>query len=97
MKTDIYKITIFKNKRLHQWFRFVGRVPTKEEVIEVIQDCLGDSLVDDDNREAYFSTQIVSEIGIPTEIGPGTGTTWVLLDIEIGKIRVEREKGWILE
>jgi hypothetical protein len=97
MKTNIYKVTIFRNGRLHQWYRFIGRVPTTEEMVAAIDRRLDGSKNCERARDAYFSTQIVTEIGIPTEIGPTTGDTWVLVGIEIGKIRVEREDAWTLE
>lgn len=98
MKTNIYKVTIFKNKRLHDWFRFIGRVPTKEEVIEAIKLRLGGSTLFDYVNTAHFSEEIVSKAGIPTEIGPTSpGATWICMDIEMGKVHVAREDGWMLE
>lgn len=94
MKTNIYKITIHKNGHFLQMYWFIGAIPTQDELLEIIKRRASKSLVQDVLFDADCSIQIVKQIGIPDEIGPCTGKKWLIMDIEVGKITVEREEAW---
>lgn len=98
MKTDVYKVTIGKKGTYHACFLFVGRVPTKKELLEAIQRR------HDKSRDVHYvrkhaddSKRIVEEIGIPDKIGPSRGKKWVIMGIEIGAVEVRCLDAWTLE
>ena len=98
MKTDVYKVTIGKEGTYHTDFLFVGRKPTKKELLEAIKRRLDESLgIHYNHRDANDSTMIVEEIGIPDEVGPCKGTKWFIMGIEIGEVEVRCLDAWVLE
>jgi hypothetical protein len=96
MKTDVYDVTIREQGIYHERYHFVGRVPTKKELLEAIERRLDGSLVCDNINDAYSSRTIVREVGIP-EIGTLNGKVWKVLGSEIGSVTVEHVDAWTLE
>jgi hypothetical protein len=97
MKSDVYKVTIGKNGTYHTDFLFVGRKPTKKELLEAIKRRLDESRgIHYDHRKANDSTMIVEEIGIPDKVGVCQGTKWFIMGIEMGEVEVRRLDAWTL-
>jgi hypothetical protein len=96
MKTDIFKVTLHLEGIYFAHYRFIGRAPTKEELLAAIKRRLNGSLVSEDIGQALYERRMVSEIGIPVQIGPCTGDTWEIMGIELGRVQVEREEAWTL-
>jgi len=96
MKTDIYQVTIKVKGIYHQRYRFIGGVPTKEELLEAIERRLGNSRRPDDANDALTSRTIVANLDIP-EIGPLNGNVWKAVGVEIGSVIVEHRDAWTLE
>ena len=101
MKVVVYRLNIYHNGHYHQRYRFTGRMPTAEDVLEAIARRRGDSRVYAVATDAYHSEEIVKAIGIP-----GTGDlsnakawekTWRVIDVEVGKLHLEKEEVWLLE
>jgi hypothetical protein len=97
VKTKIYKVTIYRHDRYHAAYRFIGRAPTKEEMLSAIERRLDGSLVSSNRIDAHYSAKIISEIGVPTKLGPLTGATWEVIGVELGKVTIERENAWTLQ
>ncbi len=97
MKTDIYKVTIYKHDNYHQVYRFVGRVPTKEELLDAIGRRKGNSLRHKITWAAQCSTEIITQTGIPEKTGVLSPVKWSICGVKIGKVTVEREDAWTLD
>ncbi len=97
VKTDVYDITIRVKGIYHQQYHFVGRVPTKEELLEAIERRHAESRgCPDDWNDASNSWTIVKAVGIP-EIGTLNGKEWKVVGIEVGSVTIEHLDAWALE
>ena len=100
MKVIVYRLDIYHNGHYHQRYRFIGSIPTAEEVIEAINRRRGDSLVYGVTHDAFISEEIVKALGVPVDrdMSDATAweTTWRVIDVEVGKLYLKKEEVWSL-
>lgn len=93
----VYKVTIYRHDIWHQRYRFMGRRPTRDDVLEAIERHRGDSLRHKILITTEHSKEIVEHCGLPEEDGVLNPTQWFVVGKEAGSVSIEQETIWIID
>jgi len=95
MKTVIYRVNLYKHGTWHERFRFIGRRPTRDDVLEAIERSRGKSLVYAGINTANQSRQIVEFCGMPEKDGPSAPAVYSVLGRAVAKVYIDKEIAWL--
>lgn len=91
-KTDIYEVTLSRRGSFLAKYRFVGRGPTKGDLLVAIE--LRWQGLAGNVTQAKHEKLVASTIGVPPEIN--TSDTWEIMGVELGKVQVQKVEAWTL-